>query len=313
MLDSRLVHVVAVSRGGSFTAAAQDIGVTQSAITKSVADLERQVGFSIFHRTARGVILTEKGSDFVDRAARLLDDTRDLLLLSAQDRNPYAGVVRVGVCPGSLEWFLVNPVTELLNRYPGIKVDASSSSFERMVQQLRNGSVDVAIGFDEAFSEWPDFRREPLGSVKGVLFVRKSHPLLDQQTHDVAELSSYDFVSPSEIRPYGGIIRDLYLKQNVCPVEHVHVVDYFPLVKRIVASSDSIGIVSRHHADNTSFLERFALLEGFDIVPPVAICAATRARWDLRPVVKAFVSIFRASAARSQGIVLPGMIHASQE
>jgi DNA-binding transcriptional LysR family regulator len=53
--------------------------VTQSAITKSVADLESELGYAIFDRTARGVILTEDGRRFIERAARLRDEAQDLV------------------------------------------------------------------------------------------------------------------------------------------------------------------------------------------------------------------------------------------
>ena len=56
MLDRRLLYVVATAKYGSFTAAAEKVGVTQSAITKSIGDLERQIGYLLFNRTARGVI-----------------------------------------------------------------------------------------------------------------------------------------------------------------------------------------------------------------------------------------------------------------
>src|SRR5580692_11579025 len=98
MLDPRLNHLVAVARCGSFTAAAQSIGVSQSAVTKGVADLERQLGYSLFHRTARGALLTEKGSDFLERAARLLEDARELLE-GSPNSDPYAGTLRIGVAP----------------------------------------------------------------------------------------------------------------------------------------------------------------------------------------------------------------------
>lgn len=92
MLDSRLHYVVAVARSGTFTAASQAIGLTQLAITKSVADLEREIGYAIFFRTSRGVILTENGRDFIDRAARLLEDARELLKGSLQRNDPFAGI-----------------------------------------------------------------------------------------------------------------------------------------------------------------------------------------------------------------------------
>ena len=65
---------VRVVETGSFSGAAKAVGVTQSAVTKSVADLEQQVGFAIFNRTSRGVAMTPEGRDFIDRAARLLAD-----------------------------------------------------------------------------------------------------------------------------------------------------------------------------------------------------------------------------------------------
>jgi len=133
MLDPRLNHLVAVARLGSFTAAARSIGLTQSAVTKGVADLERQLGFAIFHRTARGVLLTERGRDFVERAARLLEDARDLLRGDASKDDRYAGVLRIGVCPAMLEWQLVYPIAQLVRRYPSTRFDITGSSFERMI------------------------------------------------------------------------------------------------------------------------------------------------------------------------------------
>ena len=78
MLDSRLKYAVAVARIGSFTGAANAVGVTQSAVTKSVADLEQQLGIALFNRTSRGILVTPEGRDFIDRAARLLADADDL-------------------------------------------------------------------------------------------------------------------------------------------------------------------------------------------------------------------------------------------
>ena len=106
MVDRRLLYIVSTARYGSFTAAAERVGVTQSAITKSVAELERELGYSIFNRTARGVFLTDEGRTFVERAARILEDTRELFRGMSPGSDPYEGTLRIGVCPASLEWLL---------------------------------------------------------------------------------------------------------------------------------------------------------------------------------------------------------------
>jgi DNA-binding transcriptional LysR family regulator len=293
MLDPRLNHLVAVARCGSFTAAAQAIGVTQSAVTKGVADLERQLGYSVFHRTARGALLTEKGSDFVERAARLLDDARELLAGSSNS-DPYAGTLRIGVCPASLEWRLIAPLANLLSRHPNIRFEVSGSSFERMVQLLRNGAVDVAVGLDAAFSDWPDLRREPAPELESTLFVRRGHPALGSVPATLANLAQFDFVSPSDSRPFGAIIRQIYESQGVEWRTRLHVIDYFPIVRRIVASSNAIGVVSGAHAASLSFQRDFAVLEHLAPFEPARMCCAVRARWEAKPAVRAFIGAMQA-------------------
>jgi len=297
MLDSRLNYVVAVARAGSFTGAAHAVGITQSAVTKSVADLERQLGTSLFHRTTHGALLTEAGRDFVDRAAKLLDDARDLLDGSCARGDRFSGLLRVGVCPAALEWSMVDPLAELLARHPSIRFELVGSSFERMVQQLRNGTVDIAIGHNAAFSEWPDFRRAVIPASQTTMFVRKGHPILAEEKPAMSELSKYTFVSPSDSRPYGAVIRGFYESQGVDWRSRVHIIDYFPVVKRIVASSDAIGVVAVAYAATPSFARHFVALHHLKPFPPSELCCAVRARWEPKPAVRALISVMRENAS----------------
>lgn len=295
MLDPRLNHVVAAAQQGSFTAAARVVGVTQSAITKSIAELERQLGYLIFHRTSRGALLTEAGRGFVDRATRLLQDAKDLLREHAAQEDAFAGILRVGVCPASLEWQLVEPITALLARHPNLRFNVSGASFERMAQQLRNGDVDVAVGFEDAFSERPDFAREPVAAAPTTLFARKDHPILQHAPLGAAEIARYPFVAPTNSRPYGARIRNIFESQGVDAQSRIHTVDFFPLVKRIVATTDAISVVATAYTRTAAFKRSFAVLETVDQPPVARLCVAVRARWPPRPAVRAFISACRVS------------------
>ena len=297
-MDSRLRYVVAVARAGSFTAAAEAAGVTQSAITKSIADLEQQIGYAIFFRTSRGSFLTAEGRDFVDRAARLLEDVNDLLHRPAEKEDIYTGTLRIGVGPASLEWRLIAPIRLLLTRHPGIKFDVSGSTFERTVQLLRAGSIDVALGLDAAFAEWSDIRREPVAAVPSVRFVRRDHPMAERDDIALEDLADFDFVSPSDGRPYGAIIRQIYEDRGIEWRRHVHVVDYFPLVRQIVAHSDAIGVVAAPYAQTAAFKARFVALDRVEALPPSPMCCALRKRWEPKPAVRAFIKAVR----ETQGI-----------
>jgi DNA-binding transcriptional LysR family regulator len=295
MIDPRLKYVVAAVQRGSFTRAAQAIGVTQSAVTKSIGELERQIGYPIFLRTARGAILTEEGREFVDRATRLLEDAQDLLREPGAREDPYAGVLRIGVCPASLEWQLVGPVTALITRHPAIRFHISGSSFERMAQQLRGGAVDVAIGFEDAFADHSDFERQPLAPLKTTIFVRKGHPLLELTSPSAADVAQFEYVTPSESRPYGARFRDVYESQGIDSRTKIHVVDYFPLVKRIVGNSNAIGVVAIPYTQTAAFQKRFAVVDVVSRFPHAPLCCAIRAKREPKLAVRAFISACRVS------------------
>ena len=303
MIDRRLQYIVSTARFGSFTAAAERIGVTQSAITKSVADIERQLGYLIFNRTARGVILTEEGRTFVERAARLLDETQDLLHGGPTGSDPYAGALRIGVCPASLEWLLMEPLSTLMAQHPNIRLDITGGSFDRVVQLLRAGSIDVALGYDVAFVEQPDLRRESLPAMLTTFFVRQGHPLQSCDKVTAADIAKYNLIIPSGSSPLDFFWRQIYEESGVNPHDRLHIIDYFPIVARLVHKTDAIGVVSIHYTHTRMFKNRFAcvpFLESVQSFPLSPLCCATRLRWNTSPAVSAFIKACREQLPSSE-------------
>lgn len=297
-MDARLTHAVAVARHGSFTKAAEAVGVTQSAVTRSVADLEKQLGVQLFLRTSRGAILTERGQEFVDRAAVIIDDTQELLASTSQQSGAFSGVLRIGVCPASLEWLLRAPVAQMLERHPDVRLEVSATTFDRIVQML-HGGLDVAVGFVAAFNEWPNFKIEPLPALDTRLFVRVGHPLLKRSKLTSRDIAAYPMVSPSESRPYGSVIRDIYAAQGIDWRQKIHVIDQFPLAKRVVAATNAIGVVSSAYAQTSAFKTAYAVLDAVNIFEPAPMCCAFGARWRAKPAVRVLISLLRKQIAET--------------
>ena len=296
MLDPRLRHLVAVAQAGSFTAGAAAAGVTQSAVTKSVADLEREVGYSIFQRTARGAVLTERGSYFAERAAMLLEDTRDLMDPEGRRRDLYSGVLRIGVAPASLEWCVLDAIARVRQNHPQVRIHLSGSTFDRIIHQLRSGAVDVAVGTEAAFTGWPELRAESFGYIESAPFVRKDHPLAQLSKVTRADLADYDFISPSQSQPYGDLIRAIYTDHGIAWQDRVHVIDYFPAVLRLVSTSDAVGVVARTYAAREGFSKKFAYLDQVKLFPSGPLAWAVRAKWEPKPASRAFISSIMGSA-----------------
>ncbi|WP_439814937.1 LysR family transcriptional regulator [Zavarzinia sp. CC-PAN008] len=296
MLDPRLVHAVAVARHGSFTAAATAVGITQSAITKSVADLERQVGYLIFHRTSRGVMPTEEGRDFTERAARLIDDAHDLLRSGGPRADRFAGALRIGVGPGSLDRLLAEPLERMLVQHPRLRVDVSGSTFERVIQQLVTGSIDVAIGYQAAFSGRRDVKHFELPSLRTRAFVRHGHPLAGTGKATLEQLAQFCFVMPSDSRPYSEAIRGLYESAGKDSRDQLHIVDSFELTKQIVKVTDSIGLSALPYIETDSFKRHYvAIGTPFDDQPMPPLCCAVRAHAEPKPAVRPLIAAIRDS------------------
>lgn len=292
MLDRRINHVVAIAHAGSFTKAALAVGISQSGITKSVADLEDELGISLFYRTAKGATLTEEGRDFIERAERLMDDARMLMAGTHERRDVFAQTLRIGVCPSSLELLMVEPLAILLGRHPSIRFDVVRLTFEHAAQLLRTGAIDIGIGFEEAFSEWGEFRCENIATMRLAFFVRKGHPLLQVGELKAADLGAYNVILPSDSRPYGPAIRAL-LGQNGDWRRRIHVIDFFPIVTRIVQTSDTIGLARLGFTQTPEFAETFAHIPADHLLPQMRLCCATRARRDPSPAVRALTQVLR--------------------
>ncbi|MEQ1754463.1 MAG: LysR family transcriptional regulator [Micropepsaceae bacterium] len=290
MMDARLKYIVAVARMGSFTRAAESVGVTQSAVTKSVADLERQLGFTVFHRTSRGVSLTEPGRDFIDHAARVLADVDELLTGDRFNREPYAGRLRIGVCPDSLEWLLIEPLAALARRYNKIHFEITGANAERTTQLLRRGDVDVVVGLHAVFEGWTEFKQTRLAPLESEMFARKSHPILSIPKAGNRELVRYDFIVPSESQPYSSHIRALFDAQGVDWKTKIHVVDYFPIVKKLVLTTDAISVIAKPYTAARKFTKDFVTFPAGDLGGPAPLCCAYRARWSPGPITRAFIA-----------------------
>ena len=131
-----------VAEAGSFTRAGDDIGLSQSAVSRQISALERELKAPLFHRHARGLILTEQG-DLLFRAARdmklRLDNTRARLVETSERPS---GDLRVTTTVGLGTSWLASRVAEFLDLYPEVRVELILTNEEL---DLAMREADVAI------------------------------------------------------------------------------------------------------------------------------------------------------------------------
>jgi DNA-binding transcriptional LysR family regulator len=159
------VTFLSVARHGSFAAAADEVCLTQAAVSQQMRSLERDLDMVLFERTPRSVSLSEQGRTILPLAETLVANYRKIL--AAGERDEVAGVVRVGALVSSLMGAFADAMLNLKRRYPRLELKLFTGLSSDFATRVESGELDAAIvtqspaGFPAAL-KWTALYSEPL-------------------------------------------------------------------------------------------------------------------------------------------------------
>lgn len=142
-----------VAELGSFRAAADRLHVTQAAISNRIASLEEELDARVFDRGPGELRLTPVGLRLISYGERMLELQKDMLQLGRTDQNNLLGSVRIGAIESIVHTWLVPFMQHLQQSYPGIELQLSSESTDRLHRSLRDGEVDIALQTDQMIGD----------------------------------------------------------------------------------------------------------------------------------------------------------------
>lgn len=141
----QLEYFCAVARMGSFTKAAEDLGITQPSLSEQIARLEQGLGAALFERLNRRVELTPLGEAILGKAQALLEDAAALPDHFERAREGVHGPLRVGAIPTILPYFLTPRLKEFAERYRDIDLHVREGTTAELADQVLDGMLDVAV------------------------------------------------------------------------------------------------------------------------------------------------------------------------
>jgi len=288
----KLKHVVEVAESGSFTAAASTLAITQSALTKSVADVESRLGVRLFARLPRGVQLTDAGRIFVTRARGILAATDDLMRQIDDHRDLRAGRLRIGITPAAMQIFMVAPIAAFAERYPGVQVEVTDGPAERMAQGLIGGELDVVVGATTFLDTWQELEISVVVALQYSFIGRRGHPAAAQPDITEKELLQYPMVVPATNLPSQTDLARAFARVGLPQVTPRYVVDYFPLVTEILSVTDAISPVVSARPLGGRLRHQFHVFEGIIQMDRQAIGIAVSRSREPSPAADAFGRIF---------------------
>jgi len=188
---------VGVASNGSYARTASIVGIAQSALSRQLSALEREIGGRLFHRTGRGVVLTELGERMLPRARALVADAEAWERTAKQERSDPHGEVTLGVVPVASRGLMALLVAELRQHYPGIRLRALEAYSGQVEEWLASGRIE--IGIHNRYRRGRVANAEVLARADVHLIARGDHPMARRREIPVRSFAEIPLAMP--IRP----------------------------------------------------------------------------------------------------------------
>ncbi|WP_349357723.1 LysR substrate-binding domain-containing protein [Stappia sp.] len=141
----QLRYFDALARHRHFGRAAEDVSVSQPALSMQIRELEATLGIALVERRPNAVRLTERGREVARRAARILSDARDLTDYARHSGQVLTGTLRLGIIPSIAPYLLPQVLPELTHAYPQVDLQIRETLTRSLVDELAHGDLDVIL------------------------------------------------------------------------------------------------------------------------------------------------------------------------
>ena len=237
-----------VAKCGSLTKAAEELYISQPAVSQSIKQLEGQLGIQLFNRTHRGMELSTQGGKpifkKVEQALKLFNEAQTLV---AQIKTSATGEVRVGASDTIFEYFVADKVVEFHEKFPAVKIELISGITPETIEDLKTGKCDVAfvnlpIEVDESLNLYGNCMR-----LNDIFVAGEKFSELKGKTLPVSELKKYPLIF-LDGQTVARKTLDTYLKSLGVEFTPAIEVGSWELMKRLVKKGMGIGVIPREYA-----------------------------------------------------------------
>ncbi len=254
----QLRHFLKVAEHSNFTRAAEDIALSQPALSRSVGRLEEELGQPLFERQTRSVSLTDAGQLLLERARQILllvDDTKALFHDDGQ-----TGRIRVAAIPTIAPYFLPERLKRFHRDFPGASVIVHEDTTENLLKKLNDGLVDVMIAALPIEARY--LQIEKLFDEELLLVTAKENPLAKRKSIQLHDIESLPFVLLGEAHCLTDSIVSFCRQKSFHPLS-VERTSQLATVQELVALDHGISLVPKMAAERDNSARRiYRSLEG---------------------------------------------------
>lgn len=190
-----LEHFLALAATASFSRAAEQLHLTQPALSRSIAALEDELGGKLMDRVGKRNHLTPLGGAVVERAKRISLEASELKRSAELLQSGGGGAIRVGMGSGSGALLMTPLLQYAAQRHPAVRVSITRGSTELQLLQLRTRELDALIVDVRRIAPAPDLTLEHVAELRAGFICRAKHPLRRRAQVRFDDLLAYPVAS----------------------------------------------------------------------------------------------------------------------
>jgi DNA-binding transcriptional LysR family regulator len=290
---SQLRKLVAVAEAGSVRQASRDLNVSQSAVTKSIKQLEEHLGVELFHRESHGVVPTAAGLAMVARAKVIESELRQARNDIEAVQGANSGEIRVSASPTVAMGLLPKAILSFKKTRPDVTFQIEEGLYPAVLPAIRMGELDLAICLVPERPTDDELHFELLVRDRLTPAVRDGHPLTEQRNLSFSDLLSYNWVIYRRNKTRRDIFEQTFISHDLEPPRNTIKCTSFACAMSLVESSDYVTLVPEKIFAGKSMLGNITPLRMGTSMPPWNVMVITRAEHVLSPLCMAFLKELR--------------------
>ena len=210
--------LLAIHEHKSITAAAQQLGFTQPAVSRALKDMEQLLRVHLFERDrAKGMSLTAAGELVLTRARALLADYKSMTMELDAYRAGTGGHLRLGVIPFVSGLLIENLISELIGTKHSMTISLTEGSTTQLLEDLRMQKLDAVIGRCSKDPIPAGLTQETLFRQKACLLVHEQSPLVRKERVRLADLGGFSWLLPPQGTPSRTAINEAFAAARLSP------------------------------------------------------------------------------------------------
>lgn len=231
-----------ISRLGSMTKAAEELCLTQSALSHQLKEVESRYGVSIFTRVNNKLILSDTGEIILEFANDILDRIEQMNETVRMVKNSELGTIRLSLEAYTSYYWLPSMLRIYNEQFPNIDIQITTENPTRPIEDLQNRKVDFAIMVYEP--QDPGFQAIPLFEDELVVVVSSSHPLASHETINLSDLDNEKILTHTPKHEHHKVLEKSHSPNELNPDRFLHIASTETIIT-MTAENMGVAILSR--------------------------------------------------------------------